>query len=68
MNDLLTVAEAAALLSMDEGSVRRALIAGRLRGKKFSRVWQVTRREVELYRATPKRSQGGRPRKTPPAP
>jgi len=68
MAEYLTTKEAAEALGMTQSAVQNALISGRLRGTKFGRDWQISAREVEHYRLTPKRSQGRRPRKTPPAP
>lgn len=70
MEELLTVEQAASMLGMHPASVRRAILAGRLRGQHLSpRVLVLTRAEVERYRDTePKRGwPKGRPRQPRPA-
>ena len=61
VEDLLTVAQAAAILGMRARSVRTAIAAGRLRATRLGpRAIVLRRQDVEAYRATP-RHPGGRP-------
>lgn len=63
MSGYLTVTQAAETLGMDPGSVRRAIIQGRLLATKFGHAWQIHPADIVAYRQRPKRSKGGRPRK-----
>lgn len=51
MEGLLTAQEAAQLLGMSYGHVRKLLASGELRGSKHGGwMWMVTREEVERFR------------------
>jgi excisionase family DNA binding protein len=51
----MTLIEAAALLDMQPGTLRQQIHNGRLRATKVGRDWQVSRREVDRYRAQSRR-------------
>lgn len=61
-SELLTIPQAAAVLSMHRAAVFRAVKDGRLPGQKVGGVWVLRRGDVEVYRNTP-RHKGGRPKK-----
>ena len=46
----MTLAEAAALLGVDPGTLRVQIHNGKLRAKKHGPIWWVTKAEVERYR------------------
>ncbi|MDD5095015.1 MAG: helix-turn-helix domain-containing protein [Dehalococcoidia bacterium] len=61
---MYTTKEAATHLGIDESHVRRLLINGELKGKKFGRDWMVTELDYKRKRKPgggrkPKRKQGG---------
>jgi excisionase family DNA binding protein len=47
----MTLAEAAAELGLNPGTLRRQIHRGSLRARKVGRDWTVSRRECERYRA-----------------
>ncbi len=49
MDDLLTTAEAASLLNLDQTSVSRLLRQEKLKGRKAGGVWLVYRQSIEEY-------------------
>lgn len=59
--EILSPAEAAQELGITEGTVRRYCQDGRL-GRKFGRVWLITRLQLEEFKE--QRRPPGRPRKT----
>lgn len=65
VGDEVTVEEAARIIGMHPGAVRRAIQAGRITARRIGqRVYLIEREEAERYRDNaPKR---GRPRTTPP--
>lgn len=68
MQDMLTVKQAASELGMQEASVRKAILAGRLVAQRVGeRLLVIHRQDVERYKSEYPRTPG-RPRKTPPAP
>lgn len=50
MEDLLSLAEAAALLDRKPVTLRAAIDRGRFKARKFGNTWVTTRAEVERYR------------------
>lgn len=60
MNDILTPAQVAEELGITEGTVRQYCQQGRI-GRRFGRVWVITRQELETFKASRRRP--GRPRK-----
>ena len=52
---MLTLAEAAALLGVDPGTLRVQIHNGKLKARKVGPVWTVTPREVERYRRESRR-------------
>jgi len=67
MPEYLTVREAAVSLDMDEGSVRRAILGGRIDASKFGKAWLIRPTAVERFRRTQTGNRRG-PRRKPPAP
>lgn len=49
MNDLLSTAEAASLLNIDQTSITRLLRQGKLMGRKAGGVWLVYQNSIEEY-------------------
>jgi excisionase family DNA binding protein len=52
---MMTLAEAAAILSLSPDTLRRQAQRGKLKGRKYGKTWVVTPREVERYRVENKR-------------
>jgi excisionase family DNA binding protein len=46
---MMTLAEAAAILSLSPDTLRRQAQRGKLKGRKYGKTWVVTPREVERY-------------------
>ena len=62
MKEYLTTAEAAEILNVDEGHVRRLCINGTLEADKFGKSWAVKRASVEAYaKNRPKRGPKPKP-------
>lgn len=61
MDDILTLAEAGALLDRSPDTLRRQVQRGRLRARLIGKTWVTTRDEVERYRRE-SLGQAGRPR------
>ena len=51
----MTLTEAATILGVRPGTLRRQVHLGRLKARKVGRDWTVTPREVERYRRESKR-------------
>lgn len=60
MSQLLSASQAAELLGVSHGLVRRLLLQGRLKGQKAGQGWVIYRSEVERFAA--KARPEGRPR------
>lgn len=57
--EILTTSEAAALWSLDESTIRKALILGRLLGRKSGATWITTIREMRRVYGVPMRTLKG---------
>jgi hypothetical protein len=66
LDDVISLADAAAALELAPVTLRAQAAAGRLRAKVVGKTWITTRQEVERYRRESK-GQVGRPFKTPKA-
>lgn len=66
LDDLLSLADAAAELGISASTLRHQAQAGRIRARLFGRTWITTRQEVERYRreslGSPGRPAGSRNR------
>lgn len=52
----MTLKEAAELLGVEAGTLRRQIGLGKLKAKKIGRDWSVTPKEVERYRQESRRT------------
>jgi len=58
---VLTLAEAAALLGIEPGTLRRQIHLGKLRGRKVGPIWTISERELERYRRESHRERNDAP-------